>query len=221
MLQDTHLRSIGKGKEISKMSEYLNLEDHIFDGVGEYNIPILAPTQQVDIDHWIGFNYAKTTTKKPERTGVNFFLYDQQFERVWNFPNRYAQFLSKFGAVLTPDYSLYTDFPKAVQIFNHYRKHWVGAYWQELGLNVIPTIAWSDKSSFEWCFDGEPEGGVVAVSNVGCMNNKESRQLFLDGYNEMLTRLQPSEVLFFAHIFDDYKGPVHFIRYELDKSNQV
>ena len=39
------------------------------------------------------------------------------------------------------------------------------------------------------------------------------RKLFNDGYNEMLTRLQPKEVLFYAHTFDDYKGPVHYIRY--------
>lgn len=35
------------------------------------------------------------------------------------------------------------------------------------GLRVIPTIAWSDKSSHAWCFDGEPHGGVVAVYSVG------------------------------------------------------
>ena len=108
---------------------------------------------------------------------------------------------------------MYVDFPKAVQIFNHYRKHWCAAYWQEQGLTVIPTISWGEKDSWDWCFDGEPEGSVVAVSNVGCMKNKEGRKLFLDGYNEMLTRLQPKEVLFYAHVFDDYKGPVRYIRY--------
>lgn len=203
------------------MSEYLNLTDRIFNGAGEYNIPIIQPTYLIDVDNWIGFNYAMTTSKSPENTGVNFFLYDHQFERVWNSPNRYAESLSKWKAVMSPDYSLYTDFPKAVQIFNHYRKHWVGAYWQEKGLTVIPTIAWSDKDSFDWCFDGEPEGGIVAVSNVGCMKSRETRELFMAGYKEMLTRLQPVEVLFFASKFDDYPGPIHYIRHDIDKTEQA
>jgi hypothetical protein len=204
------------------MSEYLNLQDRIFSNVGKYNIPVIKPVYNVDnIKEWIGFNYAQTTSKEKSDLGVNFFLYDQQFERVWNKPNRYTEFLSQFGAVLSPDFSMYTDFPKAVQIFQHYRKHWVAALWQENGLTVIPTICWSDKESYEWCFDGEPEGGIVAVSNVGCMQNKETRQLFMDGYNEMLTRLQPKEILFFAHTFDDYKGNVHYIRYTMDKGIQA
>lgn len=193
------------------MPQFLNLQERIFDGAGEYDIPQLLPETAVDVQDWIGFNYI-LGEKEPDKKGVQFFLDDYQFERVWNYPNKYADTLRKFGAVLTPDFSLYRDFPKAVQIFNHYRKHWVGAYWQEKGLKIIPTIAWSDKDSYNWCFDGEPEGGIVAVSNVGCMRNKEARQLFMDGYNEMLTRLQPSEILCFGYIFDDYKGNVRYIK---------
>ena len=203
------------------MSNYLNLQDKIYTGIGPYNIPIIKPVNDINVDNWIGFNYVKSTTRNPENTGVNFYLEDPQFERVWNSPNRYIEVLKSFKCVLSPDYSLYINFPKAIQIYNHYRKHWLGAYWQDNGLTVIPTIAWSDKSSFEWCFDGEPEGGIVSVSNVGCMNNKETRKNFMDGYNEMLTILQPKKVLFFAHTFDDYKGPIEFIRYDIDKGNQV
>ena len=112
------------------------------------------------------------------------------------------------------------DFPKAIQIYNHYRKHWCAAYWQERGLTVIPTIAWSDKDSFEWCFDGEPQDGIVAVSNVGCMRSKATRQAFMEGYNEMLARLQPSKILMFAQKMDDYKGNVEQIKYELFRGKQ-
>ena len=100
------------------------------------------------------------------------------------------------------------------------------SYWI-FRMSFFPNFLWkklfhyfSDKESYEWCFDGVPEGGIVAVSNVGCMKHKETRELFMQGYNEMLTRIQPKEVLFFGHIFDDYKGPVHYIKYQLDKSEQ-
>lgn len=202
------------------MSEFLNLSDALFEGVGEYRIPKILPTTELFIKDWIQFNYVATTKKHREVTGVQFFVYDHQFERVWNYPKRYADRLKEFGAVLSPDFSTYLDFPKAVQVFQHYRKHWCGAYWQLNGVTVIPTVSWGYKDSYEWCFDGEPEGGIVAVSNVGKMNNKEYRKLFMDGYNEMLIRLQPKEVLLFGHIFDDYKGPVHYIKYQQEKGPQ-
>lgn len=62
--------------------------------------------------------------------GYIFFVDDYQFIRLWNDPDRYMPMLQQFRYVLTPDFSLYTDFPKALQIWNHYRKHWIGAYMQ-------------------------------------------------------------------------------------------
>ncbi|MDE6912502.1 MAG: DUF4417 domain-containing protein, partial [Lachnospiraceae bacterium] len=105
-----------------------------------------------------------------------------------------------FTHVMSADFSTYTDFPKAIQIYNHYRKHWIGAYLQENGVNLIPTISWSTPDSFEWCFDGEPVGGVVAVSSVGAANSREKKALFLAGYNEMLASLQPETILFYGKI---------------------
>ena len=121
---------------------------------------------------------------------------------------------------MSPDFSTYLDFPKAVRVFNHYRRHWCGAYWQAMGATVIPTIEWGLPEDYDWCFDGEPEGGIVAVSNVGIMRDKELRTNYMRGYKEMLIRLQPKEVLMFGHIFDDYPGPVHYIHYQQAKGEQ-
>lgn len=124
----------------------------------------------------------------------------------------------------TPDFSTYTDFPKAIQIYNHYRKHWLGAYWQQHGVYVIPTISWSDKESFSWCFDGEPVGGVVAVSSVGTQVNRDASELFIAGYREMLDRLQPSQIIMYGHVPDECEGNItqvsHFIRQKWAKIEQ-
>ena len=68
--------------------------------------------------------------KFPEHKGVHFFVHDYQFERVWNRPDRYTDVLSKFAYVLSPDFSPYANSPKAIQIFNIYRKNWCARYWQ-------------------------------------------------------------------------------------------
>lgn len=183
---------------------YENLNKVIFDGAGLYDTPCLLPTD-ITAEAYISFNYAKSCKDRADK-GVHFFIDDYQFARLWSQPDAYLDMLREFRCVFTPDFSTYTDFPKAIQIYNHYRKHWLGAYWQMYGITVIPTISWSDEASFEWCFDGEPVGGVVAVSSVGTQMNKESRRLFYLGYCEMLKRLNPSAVLFYGMIPDDCAG---------------
>lgn len=120
--------------------------------------------------------------------------------------------LSKFSYVLSPDFSLYTDFPKALQIYNHYRKHWLASYWQENGIKVIPTICWSTQDSFEWCFDGEPTQSCVAISSVGSANSKAKKKLFLDGYNEMLKRLEPTQIIFYGKVPEECNGNIIHIK---------
>jgi len=189
-----------------------NLDKAAFDGIGPYEIPQMEPVHMDMPDgrlpvEMIGFNFAARYAQ-PENAGVHFFLGDYQFSRVWTSPEIYLQMLSRFRYVCTPDFSLYTDFPVAVQIYNHYRKHWIGAWWQRYGLNVIPSVSWSDERSLDWCFDGDPVGGTVIVSSVGTQMNARSRSLFLQGYNEMLVRLQPEAILFHGDIPDGCTGNV-------------
>ena len=166
---------------------------------GPFDTPKLTPVQLDERLDWISFNRAATQKRRNEY-GVHFFVDDYLFERTWHDPRRYALLLSEFRAVMTPDFSLFTDYPRAVQIYNHYRKHLIGAYWQSMGITVIPSICWSDHESFDWCFDGEPIGGCVAVSSVGTQKNQTARALFLDGYNEMLKRLHPEKIIFFGDV---------------------
>lgn len=187
-------------------SAYENLTRFNFMGEGKYDIPIIY-NEDVKPKNFIGFNFAKSC-KNPSENCVHFFIDDYQFLRLWNRPDDYINLLSKFDCVCSPDFSTYTDFPKAIQIYNHYRKHWLAAYWQTHGIKVIPTICWSDESSFEWCFDGEPVGGTVAVSSVGTQNNKTAKKLFLNGYNEMMKRLEPETVIFYGTIPKECYGNI-------------
>ena len=198
------------------MPRYCNLVSAKYEGVGKYDIPEIQPVYSCDVNKLLGFNRIKPyETKKDGGTGIHFFLYDYLFERVWNTPDKYLKYLSRYDCVLSPDFSLYTDFPLAVCIYNHYRKHWLAAYWQSWGITVIPTISWGNPDSYEWCFDGEPKNSVVAVSDIGCRRTEEKRKAFMDGYNEMLKRLNPSKILLYSRSFHaEYEGNVKYIRYE-------
>ncbi|MCD8371783.1 MAG: DUF4417 domain-containing protein [Clostridia bacterium] len=186
---------------------YENLNKAIFEGVAKYDIPAILPEKMRLPREFIGFNFMKTE-KEPYTKGLHFFVDDYQFSRVWENPDAYLEQLGKFKVVCAPDFSTYTDFSKAIQIYNHYRKHWLAAYWQHNGITVIPTISWSDEKSFEWCFDGEPEKSIVAVSSVGTQINPESKRLFKLGYDEMLKRLQPETILFYGVVPEGFEGNI-------------
>ena len=184
-----------------------NLELGSFELSGEYGIPVLRPVQVDAHLTWIRFNHALREPQR-ERYGVHFFIDDYLFQRAWHDPPRYALFLRSFPAVMTPDFSMFADYPRAVQIYNHWRKHQLGAYWQQTGMTVIPSIGWIGRDSYNWCFDGEPVGGTVAVSSVGTQKSKEGRRLFLDGYNEMMARLMPSKIIFFGEVPRECEGNI-------------
>jgi len=177
---------------------YCNCEKRIFPGVGSYDIPEILP-QEIDLTEpdILGFNYAKGEDL-PEEKICHFYLDDYQFDRVWKDPDLYVDKMKQFKAVLAPDFSLYTDFPRAVQIYNHYRKHWVARYWQENGVKVIPTICWSTPDSFEWCFDGEPREATVSISVLGCNRDEQMKRDFWVGFNEAVKVLRPKRILLFT-----------------------
>ena len=181
------------------MINFENLDKFTFHGVGKYDIPQLEPVKKYPHGEFIPMNYANSAKNAGDKI-VHCFVDDYQFLRYWNTPDRYLQKLSEFAAVCAPDFSMYTDMPLAMQIYNHYRKHWLAAYWQLHGLTVYPTIGWSDRKSYDWCFDGEPVGGIVAVSSVGTQQNSESKRLFLCGYEEMMKRLEPEWVIFYGKV---------------------
>lgn len=122
---------------------------------------------------------------------------------------------------MTPDFSMYTDWPVALQLWNHYRKHYIGACLQEAGVRVYPTICWSNEASFDWCFDGEPIGGCVAVSSMGTQKSSEARRLFLAGYREMCERLRPTTIIFYGRVPDECKGNIISIKPFYDKFEQA
>lgn len=189
-----------------------NINIDIYEGTGKYDIPILHPVKKMPkVTEWIGFNYV-LSDKNPEGKGVHFFIDDYQFERVWKEPQKYVEKLSQYACVLTPDFSPYSNMPLATQIFNHYRKHWVGAYWQANGITVIPTIrASADERSLEWFLDGEPKGGVVAISSMWTAS-EHGRDYFKNKeYKKMFEVLKPSKVLLYGNMVEGLQGNIEQI----------
>lgn len=126
---------------------------------GLYDIPTLEKVIHTP-KQLMGFNYCKSTPPQ-DGVGVHFFLDDYQFERIWNNPVDYCTMLSDYDCVLTPDFSLYTNMPIAMMIWNTYRSRLIGQMMQDYGCTVIPTVSWAGADSYDFAFDGLPTGGTM------------------------------------------------------------
>lgn len=199
-------------KTQERVENIVNLKYGQFSGEGYYDIPKLAPVKKLpEIREWIGFNYV-LSDPDPAGKAVHFFVDDYQFERVWNDPERYIEKLQKYVCVATPDFSPYGDMPLALQIYNHYRKHWCGAFWQQHGITVIPTIrASTDPRSLDWYLDGEPKEGIVLISSMWTAKD-ELREIFEKEYNTMFDKLKPKKVFVYGKELDGLQGNVEFIK---------
>ncbi len=166
--------------------------------VGKYQFPVVFAEKQTPCE-FLPFNLFMSA--KDKNVGVHFFIDDYQFERVWNVPEKYISILQKAKVVLGTDFSMYVDMPKALQIYNCYRNRALTRFLKKHGVNIVPTVCWSDAESYDWCFDGIAKGSAVAVSSNGCMN-KDACQKFIAGFNEMQRRIKPCQIFFVGKMPD-------------------
>ena len=190
----------------------------------KWGIPELNPTQTTG-DKMLRFMDWKEIDN-PQDYIAHFFYDDYKFMSAWRDPNKYLDKLHEFKAVVSPNFSLYTDFPVVLQMLSCYRRNWCGAYWQRKGIDVIPNVVWGEEASYEFCFDGIPKGSTVCVSTVGIKNdedwNGKEDSLFLKGYNEMMKRLEPTHILLYGTMIEGLEGDVIRIPgYYEEKRNRV
>lgn len=164
--------------------------------------------QEIDTNNLKLIACADTKTNESDENkafGVHFFVDDYRFNGIFDNPERTLGKYSQYNFVLSPDFSLYADMPLWRQLENVAKNRWVGAYWQERGLTVIPTISWGLSQSFEFCFDGVEQDSIVAIGMIGC---KKTRHTFMRGYNEMLKRLKPKKIIVFGTPFSEMQGDI-------------
>ncbi len=176
---------------------------------GRFDLPILERCDYVPHD-LIGFNYVLNTSERDK--GVHFFLDDYQFERVWNEPMFYIQKLTEFPCMCTPDFSLYTDMPLAMKIWNVYRSRLIGQIAADRGIEVIPTLQWAGDDTLDWVFEGIEKGGTVCTSTVGAMRDKEALKLWKIGMERALIEVEPTTLVLYGTDVDFDFGNVNVVK---------
>lgn len=183
-----------------------------FETVGKWNIPLIRK-QELDSGEVKLIACSDTKQNDSEsnkKRGVHFFVDDYRFNGIYDHPERTLSRYSQYAFLLSPDYSTYSDMSMWRQLENVAKNRWVGAYWQSMGLTVIPTVSWGLTQSFDFYFDGIEKNATVAVGMIGC---KRSKLHFMRGYNAMLEKLEPSKIICFGTPFAEMDGNIVTVDY--------
>lgn len=192
-----------------KLLKKLKLVRNEFKLVGKYGMPFIRK-QNIDVNKIDLWCYTKTKMHDVENMDktIHFFTYDWLFESVYEKPEIAMEKLDQYYAMLTPEFSLYWDMPKALQIYNTFKNRWCGAFFQMQGKLVIPTICCAGAESYDFCFDGVEAGSVVAVSTYCREDHKVE---FIKSYNKMLEIIKPSAIICYGECFPEMKGNIKII----------
>lgn len=212
------------------MSEYFG--QHRENDWKLWNLPQFLSIPPEDVGVW-GIPFAKRCDHIPARlmpfnyaigkdadftAGVHFFINDYQFERVWRSPEKYIDILSRFDCVIAPDFSVYSDMPTAMQIWQHYKSRMFGYMCYQAGLNVIPNLIFSDSRTYSqrygFVFDGIESGGTVCLSTSGCRRSKEYRKGIVDGLKAFLDVCTPRTIIVYGDAPEIDCGNIEIIEFQ-------
>lgn len=180
-----------------------------------WGFPIIK-AQELDL-HDIGLIACSDTSRADTQNldkGVHFFTDDYRFENLYRDPERTLDKYRRYRFVLTPDYSLYSEMDLWRQIESIGKARWVGAYWQNHGMTVIPTISWAQPFSYSFCFEAIEKNAIVAVSTVGC---KQNRTAFMKGYRTMVDVIDPKAIICYGKPFQEMEGNIVEVKYRFSR----
>lgn len=184
---------------------------------GKFELPIIYQEKEeiIPLD-MIPFD-KRNEYKEQNDLFIHFFINDEKFVQILSNPNKYIEELKSFKGVISPDFSLYRDMPYLEQASNTYINRVLGHYMQLQGLYVIPNVRWSDRRSFEYCFDGFETGGIYCISTHGCIKKKVDKHYFKQGLEEFIKRLKPKIILVHGampkDVFGEYLDKAEFVHY--------
>ena len=136
---------------------------------------------------------------------------DYKFEVLWNNPEPRIKKLAQYRAVLTPQYSLYTEKYYDSAAIQYVQKQMGRRLFAISGHYSHTNCLLGNTAKLLVLFDGLETGSIVAVSTLGLRTEKE---LFMHGYQEMIKRVNPEAVICYENNpFDETEGNIIAVDY--------
>ncbi len=134
------------------------------------------------------------------RGAIHFYVDDYRFTGMYMWGNlaHYTAQVSRYRIVIAPDFSLYLDQSRTLNLFQLYQNRVVTAAWQQQGLNVIPSVSWGNADSFDYCFDGLPQNSLLSLGGMGNAHHQSMVELWEYGVHQTIERLHPIALIIYG-----------------------
>lgn len=176
---------------------------------GYYDFPFVAGRFDGDIDYIT--LYSETGKyQKTFKTMVVFCIDDYKFDDwdklfyaiIYQKNSVLERFKRRFKNVYcmaAPDYSTYSNMPLYWQIFN-IAKARIVLLWLtlECGIKCIPTAAWGNEKTYDWCFDGIEKDSTVFLSIKGACRESKVPDYFTNGLKALLEKVNPKHIIVYT-----------------------
>lgn len=128
---------------------------------------------------------------------IHFYCEDVYLSSIWTSAKKYPvpAVVQQAGVALTPDYSVFVDWPQTLNHWQVYRSRMLGAIWSYHGIATVPSLMWGDSSLWPYLLDGLPTGGTFAISTG---HSKGDEDIFKEFYKEALRRCRPDAMLVYG-----------------------
>lgn len=174
-------------QDILDQIEYLN-------DPGQFPIPIIKRVDPMDLP-LEAYPFSKAMNGSKKDILVVFYEPDTNFARILHNPKRYVEPLKRFRCVVGPDFSQKIGMNPFVCFENCWWNKALTAYFQSMGIIIIPNVTWSTPNSYKYAFLGIPKQSVIAINCTGIKGNHAAMYLWRKGYQEALRVLEPSLII--------------------------
>lgn len=158
---------------------------------------VAAYTENVDFCY---YSICKWRTSEGNDFAIHCFAEDKDLEgRVWSRLEQTTALIRNCKLLIAPDFSLFIDPWLDAFNRNQVRKsRFVAAFWQSLGLPVVPLVSWGNVDSFEYCLEGLPTNSVLALSAQSCGKCKGAKSLWDYAITTITEKLRPTRFLIYG-----------------------
>lgn len=106
----------------------------------DWDVPVLDLALCADVIDMPILTWGANVSRAMVQHGstVHFYTEDYRFEALWDNPAP----LVNMGAItaVEPNWSVYDDTPRALAIWNTYRKRWMARWWQTRGVRIVVDL---------------------------------------------------------------------------------
>jgi hypothetical protein len=190
---------------------------------GYLQIPNLRPDMLFrppdDLQVWVGpetpeaeayyYTYGCAAIEKVRsaKMVVGFYTWDYKFESLWNDPATFCARMLNLNVLgaLPPNFSCYGTLPHVTLCWQIYRNRWIGRYWQEQGIKIIPDLqcpTLGDKMEEQIFYTGIPRHAPCLATQLHNQGQEELASFAATMRVSLfaaLEALQPQSLLAYCH----------------------